>query len=86
MHPASGIPIFSTGCNGTFVRNFDLAGNLLWERVFDPQACDGHVRAMGLTFSDDDLVVTGDVLGTVDLGFGPVTFPDQQAFYLGLSM
>jgi hypothetical protein len=88
VHQAGQIAIAggNTGCNGTFVRNFDLAGNLLWERVFDPQGCDGQVRAMGLTFSDDDLVVTGDMRGTVDLGFGPFTFPDQQAFYLGLSM
>jgi hypothetical protein len=86
VHQAGQIAVAGgfTGCNGTFVRNFDPAGNLLWERVFDPQACDGHVRAMGLTFSDDDLVVTGDAQGTVDLGFGPFTFSEQQGFYLGL--
>jgi hypothetical protein len=76
----------ATGCNGTFVRNFDLAGNLLWERVLDPQTCDGHVRARGLTFSDDDLVISGDLQGIVDLGWGPLPIPGQEAFYLGLSM
>ena len=76
----------NTGCNGMLVRNFDSTGNLLWERAFDPQSCDGRVRAMGLTFSDDDLVVTGDMQGTVDLGFGPYFFPQQTGFYLGLSM
>jgi hypothetical protein len=76
----------NTGCNGIFVRNFDGAGNLLWERVFDPESCVGRVRAMGLTFSDDDLVVTGDMQGTVDLGFGPHFISEQTGFYLGLSM
>lgn len=73
-----------TGCNGTIVRSYDVAGNPLWERVFDPQTCDGHVRARGLTFSNDDVVISGDLQGTVDLGFGTYTFPDQIAFYLGL--
>jgi hypothetical protein len=76
----------NTGCSGMLVRNFDSTGNLLWERVFDPQSCDGRVQAMGLTFSDDDVVVTGDMQGTVDLGFGPYFFSQQTPFYLGLSM
>jgi hypothetical protein len=88
VHQAGQIAVAggSTGCNGTFVRNFDLAGNFLWERVFDPQSCDGHVRARGLTFSDDDLVIAGDLQGIVDLGWGPLPIPGQEAFYLGLSM
>jgi hypothetical protein len=44
------------------------------------------VQAMGLTFSDDDVVVTGDMQGIVDLGFGPYFFSQQTPFYLGLSM
>jgi hypothetical protein len=61
----------SAGSSDIFVAKFDAAGDHLWSKRFG----DGDVQAPYSVAMDGagDVVVTGDLSGTVDFGGGPLT-------------
>lgn len=64
------VAINRSGCAGSVVYRFELAGELQWEHDFAELGC--GVSLSGVAVRPEDVLVSGTLAGTTDFGRGPL--------------